>query len=304
MSFIEGNSYNTYIYKVEDSLDLSVKDFLYEKLFISTAQIREFKKNKSLFVNGNLISLDAKIRKNDIIKFIFLEKEHYIFPNEIDIDIVYEDKDIICVNKKSDIVSHPTKGHFDNTLSNAVRYYSLNKGEDFKPRLINRLDRDTTGIIIFGKNPHSQHYISKQINGDEIVKKYIALVDGIMAKDEDIIDIPILKSADGIRREINPMGQNAVTKYKVLKRYNDFTKVEVELFTGRTHQIRVHFSAIGHTLIGDELYGYDMKKLNSIINRQALHAYYLKFRSPRKEHFIEIVSELPTDMKTFIDINM
>lgn len=308
MGYVPINDYKTYSYKIQanELLEpLSFKTFLHETLGFSTRQIRDFKKSKTLLVNSHTMSLDAYLRIGDVITAEFIEDKHYIYPEDIKVDICYEDSDIICINKQSNIVAHPTKGHPSSTLSNAIRFYALAKEEDYKPRLINRLDRDTTGVMIFGKNPHAQHYISEQMQKNEVEKKYIAIVEGHIKQKEGTIDNFINKDMDGIKRIVVKNSNSAkrcITHYKVLQEIREFSVVELLLETGRTHQIRVHMSHIGHPIVGDVLYGANQNIIENFkITRQFLHAYKTKFKPPRA-NLVEVVAEIPNDMKDFLKI--
>ena len=220
-------------------------------------------------------------------------------PQDLNLNIIYDDFDLIMVDKPPFMVVHPTKSHFDNTMANGVTDYIVKKGEDVKIRFVNRLDMNTSGLVIVAKNPFAQHVLSSEMKSDDFEKKYITVVKGIIKDDENTINEPIYRPTDdSIKRVVDPRGQESITHYKVLERLNDATVVEVKLETGRTHQIRVHMAHIGHPIIGDELYGYVDENL---IKRQALHAYGLKFKQPRTKEVLAFKAEIPDDMKILIE---
>ena len=183
------------------------------------------------------------------------------------------------------------------TLSNALRHYGLSKGEDYKPRLVNRLDRDTTGIMIFAKNAYGQHVVSEEMKADRVQKSYIALVHGKVQKQEGRIDEPIEREAEeSMRRIVREDGKPSLTLYTVQQILQNATLLAVRLMTGRTHQIRVHMSHLGHPLVGDALYGsYE----RMVIKRQALHASTMIFKTPR-HGVVTIEAPLPEDIRQAI----
>jgi 23S rRNA pseudouridine1911/1915/1917 synthase len=195
-------------------------------------------------------------------------------------------------------VVHPTKGHPDNTIANGLVNYINKTRQSFKIRFINRLDRDTSGLLMIAKNPFAQQELSNQMIKNVVEKKYLAVVYGIIEKDYGIIDEPIGRTEkDSIHRKVIESGQRSITHYEVVERYKNASLVRLTLETGRTHQIRVHMKHIGHPLIGDELYGYVD---NELIDRQALHSETLKFYQPRtgEEKFVK--AEIPEDIKNLI----
>lgn len=215
-------------------------------------------------------------------------------PQDIPIDIIYEDDDLLIINKEPGIIIHPTKGHPIGTLANAVMKYMLDSKQSFKIRFVNRIDMDTTGIVIVAKNANAQNTLMGQMKNGLIVKKYIALVKGNIESDEIEIEAPVGRPyLDEVWRDVMPDGgKPAHTSVKVLKRYQNYTLVECTLHTGRTHQIRVHLKHIGHPICGDNLYGGE----DELMNRQALHAYYIRFEHPFKGEMVEITADYPKDL--------
>ena len=184
-------------------------------------------------------------------------------------------------------------------FKNGITYYIKEKNENVKVRFVNRLDMNNSGLVIVAKNAYAHHTLSVDMGNDAVEKKYITVVKGIVENDEGTINEPIYRpTEDSIKRIVDEKGQASITHYKVLERLNDATVVEVKLETGRTHQIRVHMSHIGHGIIGDELYGYVDENL---INRQALHAYSLSFNQPRTKENLEFKAELSNDIKNLIE---
>lgn len=278
--------------------DLNLEDFLNFQ-GISGRLFRRLYKNKQIYVNGKFQRKSLKLAKNDIVSLYMEDEKESILPEEMDLDIVYEDKDLLILNKAPNLVVHPTKSHQSNTLSNGIAYYFLEKGIKKKIRFVNRLDMDTTGILIVAKNPFAHQQVGQQLEDNTVEKKYICLVEGLVKDDSGIIDLPIGREEEkSIKKIVTESGQEALTSYRVLERYKDSTKLEVQIYTGRSHQIRVHLNHIGHPIIGDSLYG----KMNPHINRQALHSYYLKIKHPRTKDYIDFIAPLPNDMNRLIQI--
>lgn len=296
--FIEGKQeWNKFMIEVEEEMKL--KDFLLDVMEFSTRSVSKMKREKLLFVNGEFQKPSITIRKGDIIEIPIDEEMSDFLSQDLGVELLYEDFDILLMNKPAFMVVHPTKSHFDGTLANHVINYIEKSGESYKIRFVNRLDMNTSGIVVLAKNAYAHHILSKDM-GDNLVKKeYIAIVDGVMEDDEGTIDLPIMReSMESILRVVDEKGQRSITHYRVIERMNNATVVGLLLETGRTHQIRVHLSSIGHGIIGDELYG---KVDESLINRQALHACRISLNQPRMKNRIEIKSQLPDDMKLLIE---
>ena len=250
-----------------------------------------------VFLDGKKVRVTKQIKRQGILKVIEKEKETNIKPIKIPLDIVFEDEDILIVNKQPFLVTHPTKKKVDMTLANGIVYYFKEKdGKDFVPRFYNRLDMDTSGLIIIAKNSFAQAFLQ---NFGDVKKYYMALVHGIINEDEMTIEEPIGRVGDSLRREILKDGQYAKTHVKTIKRYekSDVTLVECELFTGRTHQIRVHLSHLGHPILGDKLYG----DKPDDVKRQMLHSYKVSFVHPRTKEIKELEIGMYEDMKELVD---
>ena len=232
------------------------------------------------------------------ITLIETESSENIVPTNLPLDIVYEDEDILIINKNANTPIHPSQGNYDNTLANAVAYYFQQKGEAFTYRCINRLDRDTTGLLILAKHMHSASILSSMVQNREIHREYLAVACGNVPLVGSIV-APIAR-VDGstIERCVDEeRGEYACTHYKTLLHKNGYSLVSLKLETGRTHQIRVHMKYIGHPLPGDFLYNPDY----TAINRQALHSHRLSFKHPISGEMMEFVAELPADMKKIIE---
>lgn len=277
---------------------LKLMDLLHQSMDLSGRMIRRSKKEKGIKLNGQRVSLNSRIRKGDTIT-IDMKMETNIFePQDIPVHVVYEDADLLIVNKQPFLVVHPTKGHPSGTLANGIAKLFLDEGLDIKIRFINRLDRDTSGLMMIAKNPYAQTVISEQMIADEVVKEYTAIVMGRLEKDKGTINAKIgLENEEDIERKVLENGKPCVTHYQVIERFKNASLVKIRLETGRTHQIRVHFKHIGHSLFGDILYGGN----HDIINRQALHCSRMVFKLARPSKEIELKADLPEDMLKLIE---
>lgn len=284
---------------IEKDNDLMIKDILQRRLNLSSRLLRKLKNNQGVYKNGEPVFLNVKVKKGDVIDVVFPEEYSNFEPEDIPIEAVYEDEYLLVINKQPNVVVHPTKSHLNGTIANGLMNYMLSKKDTYKIRFVNRLDRDTSGLLIIGKNSFVQEELSQQMKEDLVIKKYIAILEGCMEKDEGIIQQPIKKNPGEMVRVISEEGQDSITIYKVLERLGtDYTVAEILLKTGRTHQIRVHMAYMGYPVVGDELYGKDNK---STMKRQALHAAYLSFIHPKTGERIEVEAGLPEDMQELID---
>ncbi len=260
---------------------------------ISRVAIQRLIEEEKILVNGKKVKPSYKIEEKDIITLDEQPpKEISLKAQEIPIEIIYEDKDIIVVNKPKGMVVHPANGNPDGTLVNclmAICKESLSGiGGEIRPGIVHRLDKDTSGIIIVAKNDKAHINMSEQIKNHEVQKTYLALVKGIVKENEATINMPIGRSTkDRKKMAVTKNGKEAITHFKVLKRYNNYTLLQVQIETGRTHQIRVHLSEIGYPIVGDTTYSNGKNKWN--IKGQCLHAKSLKFKHPitGKEMFLE-----------------
>ena len=279
-----------------------IREYLKEEMGLSSRLIRGAAIDKRILVNNAPVKMNYVLKENDQIVINLNKKESQnIEPEKIDIDIVYEDSEIIVVNKGHNMVVHPTKRYQSGTLANALLYYFKETNQDCIVRLVSRLDMDTSGLIIIAKNQYAHMELSKNMQDNEIEKRYLTLVHGHMEELEGTIDKPIYRpEIEGtLRRIIDERGQRSITHYKVVERLENADLVECLLETGRTHQIRVHLSSLGHPIYGDTLYGYEED--SELISRQALHAYGLNFKSPRSKKYLELRAELPNDIKNLLE---
>lgn len=282
--------------------ECKIREFLKGELGLSSRLIRSASLDKRIFVNDVAVKMNFRIRENDKVKInLCKEESQNIEPEKMDLEIIYEDEDILVVNKPPNMVVHPTKKHKSGTLSNGLIYYFRETNQNCIVRLVSRLDMDTSGLIIIAKNQFAHMELSKEENKKDLEKRYLALVHGNMDNIEGTIDLPIYRPDEegAIRRIIDDRGQRSITHYKVVERYNEYDLVECLLETGRTHQIRVHLSHLGHPIVGDTLYGNEDD--NKIINRQGLHAYSLKFKSPKTKKNLELRCDLPKDIKNLVN---
>lgn len=289
----ENQKYNLISYTNEE--EMTLKEILLDKLNFSVRSLSRMKREKSVLVNGVYKKPSLKVSRGDLIEVKIDEEKANFKPQDLNLQIVHDDFDIIMVNKPPFMVVHPTKSHYDNTIANGISYYIEKHKENVKIRFVNRLDMNTSGLVIIAKNAYAHHTLSTAMSENKVEKTYITVVNGIIEEDEGTINEPIYRpEEDSIKRVIDERGQASVTHYKVVERLNDATVLEVKLETGRTHQIRVHMAHIGHGIIGDELYGYIDENL---INRQALHAYSLEFEQPRTKEILKFKTDIPKDMQ-------
>ena len=264
---------------------------------LSRAVIQKLLEDGNILVNDVIKKSSYKVKKGDVIKIEVPEpKESKIEAQDIPIEVVYEDNDIIVVNKPKGMVVHPANGNPDGTLVNAILAMCKDSlsgiGGEIRPGIVHRLDKDTSGLLIVAKNDEAHMNMSKQIQERKVTKKYIALVRGVVAEDEATIDLPIARSTkDRKKMAVDPKGKNAVTHFKVLKRYDNYTLLELKIDTGRTHQIRVHMSYIGHPVVGDEVYSNGKNEFG--VQGQMLHARYLQFKHPITGKELSLEAPIP-----------
>lgn len=292
-----------YIVTKEDvKNERQVKELLRCNFKFSSRLNKKIKRENLILLNGKSIKTYLVPEAGDILSVKMPEEISDFIPEPIPVEIIYEDQDLLVINKQAGIVVHPTKGHHAHTMANGVMKYMLDSKQIFKIRFINRLDMDTSGLLVVAKNSHAQDDFTKQMALKNVEKKYIAIVKGIVEKDEGIIDLPIGRpDMEKVERAVilDDTGSPSITTYRVLERYPiGYTKVELLLGTGRTHQIRVHMAHIGHPVVGDHLYGGANVNL---IERQALHAYKLSFFQPITKEKLEIEAPVPDDIKKIIE---
>ena len=286
-------------YKIGAELDgKTVKYCLFSHLGLSRAQVTALKKKENgILVNGERRFVTALLREGDRLCLALEDEEpqEALVPWDFPIEILFEDDAILCVSKPAHMPTHPSLNHYDDTLANAVAGYYQKKGRPFVFRAANRLDRDTTGVVLAAKNKSVSYMLASQIAGRSVEKRYIALLSGELENNEGTIDRNILRAQDSLmlRRTDDLLGDPARTSYRVLERKNGATLVEALPLTGRTHQLRVHFAYIGHPIIGDTMYG----QASPYIDRQALHAFSLTFTHPTNGERMTVTAPLPADMQ-------
>ena len=280
---------------------LKLRNYLKMDLKLSTRFIRNAASDGRIFVNGKVVTLAYILKQGDKLQLqLDKEESQNVEPQKMDLDILYEDEDIVIVNKPINMVVHPTKSYQLDTLSNGLLYHFKENGEHCIVRLVSRLDMNTSGLVIVAKNQYSHMALARDLHElTSYEKSYIAVVHGQIKEGKGTINLPILRAEeDGIKRIVDERGQRCVTHFKVLENLKDAQIVKLTLETGRTHQIRVHLSHLGNPIFGDTLYGIEGDE--SYIKRQALHAYRLVFPHPRTGKLIEIESSLPKDMVDLI----
>ena len=259
----------------------------------------------NILVNGKNAKVSYKIQENDKISVEIPEpKQIELKAQDIPIEIVYEDSDIIVVNKPKGMVVHPANGNPDGTLVNAIMAICKDSlsgiGGEIRPGIVHRIDKDTSGLLIVAKNDNSHVKMSEQIKNHEVKKTYIALVRGVFKEKEATIDMPIGRSTSNRKKmAVNKNGKNAITHIKVLKRFDKYTLLQVNIETGRTHQIRVHLSHIGYPIVGD--YTYSNGKNEFDVVGQCLHAQKLEFKHPITQKDMCLEAELPQYFKDILD---
>lgn len=288
-------------YIVKENKYQSINQILKQKFKISARLQHKLITSKQIFLNGNQADSRIAPQINDVItvNLDFNEESENIIPTPIPLNIIYEDEALLILDKPAGIAVHPSISHYTDSLANGVKYYFDTIGLKRKIRPVNRLDLNTSGLIVFAKNEYVQECLIQQMQTNEFKKEYLAIVHGIFENVQGTINLPIARKENSIiERHISENGQEAVTHYEVLKTSNDLSLVHCILQTGRTHQIRVHMSAIGHSLVGDTLYGSDF---SDSITRQALHSYKISFIHPISHQIVSFTSELPDDIKSSIE---
>lgn len=276
----------------------NVLHVLKEQFLLSDRLITKLKKANKIYLNSLPTYTKKSVTVGDTVSVLidFEEDNSNIVASNIPLNIIYEDDYLLVLNKPANIAIHPSILHFDNSLSNGVKFYFDKLGLKKKIRIVNRLDRNTSGIVILAKNEYIQECLIKQMKTNEFKKEYLAIAKGILESKSGTLNFPIArKEGSIIERTVSSDGDSAITHYDVVKEFNNLSLVHIVLETGRTHQIRVHFSHIGHPILGDTLYG----SPSELINRQALHSYKLTFIHPVTKKELILESSLPNDIKKY-----
>ncbi len=298
----------TFTIKKEDE-GMGIRRMLKKNLDFSSRLLAKMRAQHLVFLNDQVLEGWMNPKEGDVIRAVLPDEKSGFPPEDIPFSVVYEDQDLLIADKPAGYTVHPTKGHPNHTIANGIMKYMEDHGQSWKIRFVNRLDMDTTGLLIVGKNSHAQDELIRQMQKNELKKTYCAIVQGIIEEDAFTIDRPIgMPDPDKPNRAVMEDGRPSVTQVKVLERIPGkaadnsenagHTLVELRLLTGRTHQIRVHLSSIGHPITGDPLYGGD---LQDIFPRQALHAMRLRFRHPAEDRIVEAEAPLPDDMERLLE---
>ncbi|GAA3403989.1 RluA family pseudouridine synthase [Paenibacillus hodogayensis] len=272
---------------------------------ISRSQIQLWIKQGDVTVNGAAVKPNYKLAANDKVTLVIPDPvEVHIAPEAIPLEIVYEDADIVVVNKPRGMVVHPAPGHYSGTLVNALLYHCRDlSGINgvLRPGIVHRIDKDTSGLLMAAKNDKAHLSLAAQLKAHSVTRKYVAVVHGNVAHDQGTIDAPIGRDSSDRKKYMvtDKNSKRAVTHFIVLERIADYTVLQLKLETGRTHQIRVHMKYIEHPLVGDPMYG---RSKGNPIEGQALHAELLGFVHPTSGEYMEFAAELPQDMKHLLDV--
>ena len=265
---------------------------------ITRSYLQKLLKDGSVQMNGKPVKASTKTASEAVIELTIPKPEEpEILPEEIPLDILYEDSDVILINKPKDMVVHPAAGHYTGTLVNALMYHC--KGDlsgingVLRPGIVHRIDKDTTGVLIVCKNDKAHNALAEQLKEHSITRKYRAIVCGNLKEDEGTVDAPLGRHPQDRKKMaiVRTGGKRAVTHYRVLERFGNYTYIECQLETGRTHQIRVHMASLGHPLLGDEIYG--RVKSPFKLEGQTLHAMVLGFIHPTTGEYMEFEAPLP-----------
>ena len=266
---------------------------------ITRSYLQKLLKDGSVQMNGKPVKASTKTAAGAVIELTIPEPEEpEILPEDIPLDILYEDSDVILINKPKDMVVHPAAGHYTGTLVNALMYHC--KGDlsgingVLRPGIVHRIDKDTTGVLIVCKNDKAHNALAEQLKEHSITRKYRAIVCGNLKEDEGTVDAPLGRHPQDRKKMaiVRTGGKRAVTHYRVLERFGNYTYIECQLETGRTHQIRVHMASIGHPLLGDAVYGPKKCPVKNL-QGQTLHAMVLGFIHPRTGAYMEFEAPLP-----------
>ena len=274
---------------------------------ITRSYLQKLLKDGSVQMNGKQVKASTKTAAGAVIALTIPEPEEpEILPENIPLDILYEDSDVILINKPKNMVVHPAAGHYTGTLVNALMYHC--KGElsgingVLRPGIVHRIDKDTTGVLIVCKNDRAHNALAEQLKEHSITRKYRAIVCGNLKEDEGTVDAPLGRHPQDRKKMaiVRSGGKRAVTHYRVLERFGNDTYIECQLETGRTHQIRVHMASLGHPLLGDEIYG--RAKSPSKLEGQTLHAMVLGFIHPTTGEYMEFDAPLPKYFANLLEV--
>ena len=281
--------------------NIRLDNYLSLKSNISRSKIQSMIKNGNVLVNNKVEKSSYKVKENDEIEYEYIEEENHLEKEKMDLDIVYEDDDIIVINKPNGLVVHPAPGNYKHTLANALSYYSSSLSDingEFRPGIVHRIDAYTTGLLVVAKNNKAHEILASSLASKKIKRTYIALVWGIIKEDTGTIDAPIGRDKkDRKKMAVTEDGKQAITHFKVLSRFKRTTLIEISLETGRTHQIRVHMNYINHPVVNDPVYG-DYPKLDE--SGQMLHAKALDLVHPKTGEMMHFECDVPDEFKNLL----
>ena len=299
--------YNGKIVVTDEDDGVRIDRFLTDNLEdITRNRIQKLIEDNQITVNDKDIKANYKVKENDIINIIIPDAvEIDIKAEDMPLDIVYEDEDLLVVNKPKGMVVHPAPGHYTGTLVNAVMYHCKDNlsgiNGELRPGIVHRIDMDTTGLLVICKNDYAHNFLAEQLKEHSITRKYHAIVYNSVKDDDGTIDAPLGRNpSDRKKMAIVKDGREAVTHYHVIERFKNFSYIECQLETGRTHQIRVHMTSINHPLLGDTIYG--PKSSNFNLQGQTLHAKVLGFIHPRTKEYMEFEVPLPDYFEKLLSI--
>lgn len=297
-------SFNTY--KVEpEHQGLTVEHYLKNVLQYSGRKVQKLTRIKGVTLNKKTVFLQKKLKPGDVLGVRILEDQSYgVIPEEGSLEVLFEDSHLIVLNKQPGVLVHPTGQTTQGTLANFLAFYFQEQGALLTIRPVHRLDRDTSGCVVFAKDAQTQSILEQQLHDGVFKRTYHAIIEGEIECESGIIDVPIgMHPTMPNRRTVNEKGERAVTHYRTLKnipateRFPEASLIEMKLETGRTHQIRVHLAHVGHPVIGDRMYG----KRSNLILRQALHAVSISFIHPKEEQEITLYAPYPEDFRRLIE---
>lgn len=283
----------------------TIKEILNNKIKLSGAMITFLKsRNRGITLNAQAVTVRKTVKKGDVLDLnytddITIAEKSFIIPTNLPLNILYEDDDLIVLNKPPFMPTHPSQNHRSDTLANALKYYFDFQNIPFVFRAINRLDNATSGIVLVAKNKLAANILSHDMVNKKISKSYLAVLNGRILPTDGEICVPLKRERESIiKRVVDCDGSYSLTKYKTLTANDNYSFVEATPITGRTHQLRVHFAHLGYPICGDTLYGYS----SQYISRQALHAYKISFIHPTTDNRMTITAKLPSDMLNFYNI--
>ena len=294
------------MYSVIDNEGMRLDKYLMELLDISRSKAQKLIDNGNILVNGNVSKSSYSVKLDDTIEVLSMDDEKVdILPEDIELDIVYEDEYLIVVNKPSGMVVHPGNGHYSGTLVNALMFHCNNNlssvNGSVRPGIVHRIDADTSGLLLVAKNDMVHNDLAKQISEKSVLRKYVSLVHGVIHEDSATVDAPIGRDKNN-RKKMCVTADNskdAVTHIRVLERYKDATLIECKLETGRTHQIRVHMEYINHPVVNDPVYGYN--KMDDTSFGQMLHAKEIGFVHPVTHEFMDFQVDVPEQFNLILN---